>query len=206
MKKIMYLFLALVFLSLVSCTKTNESDVATAQKIKELVPEDKVIETLMQSNTSEEKTKFEDPFLNATVHECALFSREDGQKYCGFPRQGSEKTEFSCQQAFSSAGKPPYDQVGIKILTYGSSNEAKQKFVTDTFTLQGDKVKPYLSISQTAHNQRIAEFYKGKKVVRIIEVPRSSCSGFDELVKMAYVRAWVVINGLCVRYVFSSIC
>lgn len=186
LNKLFYALLISLFLVLVSCTNTDES----VQQLNKTSSEVQVKETVLETtNTTNNIMKAEDPFLNSTVHECALFSREDGQKYCGFPRQGSEKTEFSCQQAFSSAGKPPYDQVGIKILTYGSSNEAKQKFVTDTFTLQGDKVKPYLSISQTPHNQRIAEFYKGKKVVRIMEVPSGSCKGFDDLVKMAYVRA-----------------
>ncbi len=187
LNKLIYVLLIALFLVLASCTNKSEEAV---QQVNKTLSEVQVKETVLETvNTTEKKINAEDPFLNATVHDCALFSREDGQKYCGFPRQGSEKTEFSCQQAFSTGGHPPYDQIGIKILTYGSSNEAKEKFVIDTFTLQGTKTKSYLSVSQTGHNQRIAEFYKGKKVVRIIEVPSGSCSGFDDLVKMAYVRA-----------------
>lgn len=188
MKKTIYLILILTLFVLVSCKATNESG-ATAQKIKEIVPEEKVKETTLQSINESEKVEQKDIFLETPVNECALFSRDDGIKYCGFPRQASQKTEFSCQQAFSSKGSPPYNQIGIKILTFGSSSEAKEKFSVDTFNLGGTKTKNYLSISETENNQRIAEFYKGKKLVRIIEVPMNTCSGFEKLVEMAYVRA-----------------
>ncbi len=146
LNKLIYIFLALVLLLLVSCKTTNESDVVTAQKIKDMMPSTDVKETVLESvNTTAKKTEAVDPFLNSSVHDCAIFSREDGIKYCNFPRQASEKTEFSCQQAFSSGGLPPYNQVGIKTITYASSNEAREKFLTDTFSLQGKKIKPYLS-------------------------------------------------------------
>lgn len=189
MKKTIYLLLILLLIALISCKATNESDVATAQKIKEIVPEEKVKETTLQSINESEKVEQKDIFLETPINECALFSREDGIKYCDFPRQASQKTEFSCQQAFSSKGPPPYNQIGIKVLTFGSSSEAKEKFSVDTFNLGGTKTKNYLSVSETENNQRIAEFYKGKKLVRIIEVPMNACSGFEKLVEMAYARA-----------------
>ena len=58
---------------------------------------------------------------------------------------------------------PPYDQIGIKILTYGSSNEAKEKFVIDTFTLQGTNKILFICFSNRPQSKNRQNSTKARK-------------------------------------------
>lgn len=188
MKKTLALF-ALMLIILASCTQKNIQSSNSSAEVKNN-SEEEIKETIIEDKNATDQLNEERKisFEETPVHQCAIFNKEDGVKFCGFTRHASQKTEFSCQQAFGS-NKQPYDKIGIKTIEYHSKDEAKKKFITDAYSLKGDKTKPYLFITENYNKQRIAEFYKNKKLVRITEIPTGGCRAFDKFVELAYAKS-----------------
>ncbi len=77
--------------------------------------------------------------------------------------------------------------VSIRVLEYKSNSETKEKFALDRGTYRGD-ISPRNKLIFIREKPRLAEFYKGKKIVRISDT-NNACKQFDKLVDLAFARS-----------------
>lgn len=201
MKKIFFLILVLLFL--VACSQNKVSDEPSAvqvedlykateaiNKVKEIIQEEKIKEVENSEETLGNVPKIEE----LPTHSCAIFSKADAVKFCNMPLVGSEFLENelhnTCNQQFRTEGLP-YNYVNIRTLIYNSKEEAEKKFKIDYGAYQGvydeKNQKLFWKVDEEA-NTNMGEFLLGKKIVRINEVAKGSCTRFNDLVKSAIAR------------------
>ncbi|MBI5065696.1 membrane lipoprotein lipid attachment site-containing protein [Candidatus Woesearchaeota archaeon] len=201
MKKLIFVILVLLFLA--ACSQNKVSDKNSAVQVEDLYKAsqavNKVKEVIQEQKTKEvEKSEVQTGNISKIeelpTSSCAIFSTSDAVKFCDMPVVGSEflqnELHDTCNQQFRTQGLP-YSYVNVRTLIYKSKEEAEKKLKIDYAAYQGTydekNEKLFWKVDDEA-NTNMGEFWLGKRIVRINEVPKGSCKKFPDLVKSALAR------------------
>lgn len=127
--------------------------------------------------------------VNEAFDACALLKPDEGKKLCGFEKQISGEKEYSCVQTFQQA-TVPYGKVIIRHWDFANETAAVEKLKSDRFMANGKDVEGRINWFEAEDSTKHAtQFVKGKRMVKITDIPKGSCVDFKGIVSLAYERA-----------------